>query len=489
MAGRRSGDRTTKNPVELMPTAYDLALDFLYGRIDYERTPTIPYQEKHLKLQRMERLLALIGNPQRDLAVIHIAGTKGKGSTATMVDAILSAANLKTGLYTSPHLNRLEERIRINGEPCSAEQLVDLVATLQPAVLEIDQAVDAGHCDYGRPTYFEITTAMAMLHFQREAVDYGILEVGLGGRLDSTNVCFPTVTVITSISLDHTKQLGSTLERIAAEKAGIIKPGIPMISGVRDGVAREVIERIANEQQPSSPCITLGKDFDYRYSLGTAECRFDYVPSANALGAPLTDTELGLLGAHQAANASIATTVARMLSTENAPISDRAVQQGLATANCPARIEHVSADPAVIIDAAHNRASIDALLSVLDECFSDSRRLVIFGTTRGKDVDGMLRCLVNGCDSLIFTQYHENPRSYPADKLSEHANTLITGRDGRPTVRVLPDPIQAWQFAKAAAGDDALICVTGSFFLAAELRPVILAELERKRECQSFSRS
>ncbi len=515
-----------------MTIDHKAALKFLYGRIDYERTPTIPYQEKHLKLQRMERLLKLLGNPHRELAAIHIAGTKGKGSTATMIDAILTTSGLRTGLYSSPHLNRLEERIRINSQPCTSDQLVSLVNRVAPSVQQMDD--EAVACatlrpnpndfgDYGKPTYFEIMTAMAMLHFQSEGVDFAILEVGLGGRLDSTNVCHPIMTVITSISLDHTKQLGNTLAQIATEKAGIIKPGVPLISGVRDGEARDAIEQIARSKVPKVACATLGTDFDLDYGgNNTVGCRFDYrsievtpnAPNGRHLGdskaladkskreRPLPgelmcDVSVGMFGAHQAANASVAIRTVRQLAvSRNVEISETAIRTGLATARCPARIELLSNRPPTIVDAGHNRASIAALMSVLDESFGSCERILVFGTTSGKDVIGMLDQLVAACSDLILTQYRDNPRSYPTDKLAEQATSAVAraiatqssagdGPSGStlaplqlPTIHVEPDLKRAWRTARKLAGDDKLICVTGSFFLAAELRPTMLEEID-----------
>jgi dihydrofolate synthase / folylpolyglutamate synthase len=193
------------------------ALDWLFGRINYERQPLPPYSTRALKLDRMRQLLTRLGNPDAGMKIVHVAGTKGKGSTSAMIAAVLTAAGYRTGLYTSPHLERMEERIAIDGEPCCAESLVALVNLLRPHVDALDEQVAASG-DLG-PTYFEIATAMALAHFAERKADAVVLETGLGGRLDSTNVCLPMVSVITSISRDHTKQLGETLAEIAREKA------------------------------------------------------------------------------------------------------------------------------------------------------------------------------------------------------------------------------------------------------------------------------
>src|SRR5262245_11899404 len=218
-------------PATLAVSDYSSALEFLLGRINYERTANIPYRSTEFKLDRMRRLLALLDDPHLVLKAIHIAGTKGKGSTAAMLAGILQAAGLRTGLYTSPHLARTEERLAIDGQDCPRETFVALAAELQQAVERLE-AEAAGDLALAGATFFEITTAMAFLHFARANVAAAVLEVGLGGRLDSTNVCRPEVCLITSISFDHMRQLGYTLAEIAGEKAGIIKRGISVVSGV-----------------------------------------------------------------------------------------------------------------------------------------------------------------------------------------------------------------------------------------------------------------
>ncbi len=475
-----------------MEKDYAAAIDFLYGRIDYERTPTIPYQERHLKLERMQTLLQLIGNPQEQLQVIHVAGSKGKGSTATMIAAILTAAGQSVGLYTSPHLARLEERICIDGKMCRPAELIALVAALRPAVDEMDRSASRPDDDNGLPTYFEIVTAMAMLHFRRQNVAYAVLEVGLGGRLDSTNVCHPKVTVITSISFDHTKQLGNTLAAIAREKAGIVKTNVPLVNGVRSGVARTVIEEVAAER--GSPSFVLGKDFDFHYhrrpscyedlanaSVTAARTNLagyvDYLPSHPALDAPLREMRLGMLGQHQAANAAVATTAIRLLAKEGVQVSEAAIRGGIAAAQCPGRTELISTHPIVVLDAAHNKTSIAALVSVLDESFGGRPRIFVFGSTRGKDIRGMLSVIGNSCQHLLFTQYPDNPRSYPVEQLVRVFSSLFAGQpDKRVCPQVWPDPQEAWRAAYNLATADHVICITGSFFLAAELRPIVLSQ-------------
>ena len=227
-------------------TDYASALDWLMTQINYERTTAVPYETAIFKLDRMRGLLTLLGDPHEGLAAVHIAGTKGKGSTAAMMAGILQASGLRTGLYTSPHLDAVQERIAIDGVACRPEEFAALAADVETAVARLPADE---HGQPAEPTFFEITTAMAFLHFARRRVDAAVLEVGLGGRLDSTNVCRPSVSIITSISFDHTRQLGNTLAAIAGEKAGIIKAGVSVISGVTGDEPRQVIREVAREVQ------------------------------------------------------------------------------------------------------------------------------------------------------------------------------------------------------------------------------------------------
>ncbi|MEN6557307.1 MAG: Mur ligase family protein, partial [Thermoguttaceae bacterium] len=234
----------------------DAAEQFLAGRINYERAASMPSSEAAYKLDRMRELLRRLGDPHQRLPIVHIAGTKGKGSTAAMIAAIGTAAGLRVGRFTSPHLNRIEERLAIDGRVCEPETLVGLLEHLRPTIEAMDQ-----QGEQWSPTYFEILTAAALSWFAERRVDWAVLEVGLGGRLDSTNVCRPRLSIVTSISLDHTRQLGETTAAIAAEKAGIIKPGVPVLSGVQDPEPREVIRRVA--RQNNCRLLELGEDFGF----------------------------------------------------------------------------------------------------------------------------------------------------------------------------------------------------------------------------------
>ena len=506
------------------PTSRDEALDYLYRRIDYERAPLECYGEQTLKLARMRRLAARLGLPDERLPIVHVAGTKGKGSTAATVAAILSAAGLRTGLFSSPHLDRLEERMAIDGAPATGDELVALVATLAPHIEAIDREA-AAEGSIG-PTWFEITTAMALLHFARHRTAAAVLEVGLGGRLDSTNICTPEVSVITSISYDHTRQLGNTLTAIAREKAGIIKPGVPVVSGVEQDEPRAVVAAAA--RAAGSRLLELGRDFQYDYHPGrvTTEAilpgRLDFrcqevgatgavageggrdaargadeaaggdvdvargsgdeaarggaiaraapasegeVPRSRATSVDWRGLPLPLLGAHQAANTAVALATIQVLCARGWPIDTAAVHAGLSRVICPARIEVVSRRPLMVLDAAHNVASVDALLESLDKSFPAGRRLLVFAASQDKDLAGMLGRLLPRFDRIVLTRYECNPRSVPPDELARLALRL-----GNHTPLICSTPAAAWDAVCDWAADDDLVVVAGSFFIAADMR-------------------
>jgi dihydrofolate synthase/folylpolyglutamate synthase len=442
----------------------DSALAYLQGRINYERTPHIPYRESEFKLDRMRHLLQRLGNPHLAFPALHIAGTKGKGSTATMAAAVLAAAGFRTGLYTSPHLERLEERLVINGEQCREREFVRWTAEIADVVAELDADT---RCESRGATFFEITTALAFLHFARSNVDLAVLEVGLGGRLDSTNVCQPLACAITSISFDHTKQLGNTLEEIAAEKAGIAKRDVPLVCGVAETGPREVIQRVV--KAAGARRVQLGVDYGYET---IARGRLNYWDTFSGDRWGLHEVEIAMPGRHQAANAACAIALLRQLHGTTWQVAETAMRTGLRNAFCSARVEVLRREPLVILDAAHNVASVAALLHSLEELDSRSRRLLIFGTTRDKDVAGMLRLLLPGFQHILFTRYVNNPRAVEPTELAALARAALPDKNG-PVLEAYETPADAWQRAHSLQGEFGLTCVTGSFFLAAELRPLI----------------
>jgi len=454
--------------------------EFLNERIDYERFFSVNYTAREFKLARMRELLARIGDPHIGMPMLHIAGTKGKGSTAAMAAAVLTAAGYRTGLFTSPHLERVEERIAIDGRSCLPEQFARLLEQLLPAIRAMDREGAERDPPEPGPTYFEITTAMAFSHFAREGTDAAVIEVGLGGRLDSTNVCCPLVSVITSISYDHTKQLGDTLEAIAEEKAGIIKAGVPVVSGVADAGPREVIRRVCRAH--GCRLAEIGIDFDVRYAppqrveACAAQGTIDFVCRSLTGTLAYHGVALGLTGRHQAANAAVALAALAQLREVPRPgrkpwdIPETAVREGLGRLAWPARVELIARRPAVIIDAAHNVASAAALIAALGESYTARRRILVFAATQEKDIRGMLVQLLGQFDDVILTQYLDNPRAVPVDDLAALA-AEVSGREYRRCSR----PADAWDAARRLAAPDDLICVTGSFFIAAQMRHEVLA--------------
>ncbi len=448
------------------------AAAFLGGRIDYERSLAAPYNQRDLRLDRMRDLLRRLGNPQERLRIIHIAGTKGKGSTAAMIAAVLTAAGLRTGLYSSPHLDRVEERLAIDGVACPPDELRALIARVRPAVEAMDALATAGSDT--RPTYFEIVTALAVLRFAEQAVDAAVLEVGMGGRLDSTNVCQPVVSVITTISFDHTQQLGDTLAAIACEKAGIIKPGVPVVSGVVEPEPRDVIRASARRQE--CRLMELARDFEFDYrpprnqdaraALAEVDVRLNF---HDASSIEYRGLKLSLIGRHQGANAAVALATLGELRRQGWRIPETAIRAGLECVSWPARIEVIGRRPTIVLDAAHNVASVEALVEVLGESFAASRRLLVFATTCDKNLRGMLERLLPAFDAIAFTRYHSNPRGVPPEELAALAGEI----DPRREYHVAGDAEAAWAWAgkRLAPGD--LLCIAGSFFIAAEMRAAI----------------
>ncbi|HEY6563484.1 MAG TPA: cyanophycin synthetase, partial [Pirellulaceae bacterium] len=396
-----------------------------------------------------------------------------------MLEGMFRACGYQTGLYTSPHLVEVEERIVRNGRKCSAEELVELTQLIHPVVRALDREY-AEVVDGPRgPTYFEILTAMAFLHFARKGVEVAVMEVGLGGRLDSTNICLPVCGVVTSISRDHVRQLGSTLAAIAREKAGIIKPGVPMVSGVARGPAREVIEATAHDRK--CPLRQLGQDFRYRTredpqaSRPLERFRLEYVERD---GPTLRDIQIGMLGRHQHANAAVALATRSVLLERGWNLPEDACRKGLAAARGRARVELIHDDPATVLDVAHNEASISALLATLREHWPERRLIVIFAATRGKEIRAMLRRILAVAGDLVITRYQDNPRSESPESLVAIAEALRGSRERLKNCRILSQatPRDAWNYAQTLRQEGDVVCITGSFFLAAELLPLLDAE-------------
>lgn len=455
---------------------YEQAIRFLYQRINYEKTSDIPYRSEEFKLGRMRELVRRLGDPQNDVPLVHIAGTKGKGSTAEFLSQIGQAAGYRVGKFTSPHLERLEERFSINGELCPEQQTVELVAAIRPIVETMD-----GECVSGdKLTFFEITTAMAFLYFAWQKVDLGVIEVGLGGRLDSTNVCQPRLAIITSISRDHVKTLGGELEQIAAEKGGIIKPGIPVVSGVQAPTARQVIGEIAANQ--NAKLWQLDRDFSVHpvASPGPSEDgrlvsfrqTFEFRTGGPHAVPQLGPIDLTMKGSHQVRNASLAIMAALLLREEGFTLPDAAIRAGIAATSLTARIECIATRPTIIVDVAHNDASAKALAEVVTRHFPTGKRHLVYASSSDKQHEEILTPLLPVFDQVWLTRFQDNPRSQPPAQLYELATKLIAA-DNQTRCQLAP-PAEEAEFAfsqaLAATGPDDLLVVTGSFFIAAQFQ-------------------
>ena len=449
-------------------------LALLYDRIDYERRG-LPDEQGEFRLDRMRQLMEHLGNPADSLPCIHVAGTKGKGSTACMIQQVALLAGYRVGLYTSPHLECLEERWVIDGQACRPEQLKRLLQQVQPVVEMLDKQDPRKQ----GPTFFDITTAMAILHFQQSQVDLAILEVGLGGRLDSTNICHPDAAIITNIGLDHTHLLGGTIEEIAAEKAGIIKPGIPVISGTRDAGARAVIQDIARRQ--GAPLLLIGRDFDVKRNTrnvaGEPE-QFNFFGTIDGREICWENLASGIPGRHQVENAAVALAAIACLA-DRWPIDEAWIRQGLATAYCPARLELFPGQPQLLLDVSHNLPSVEALTRHLETEVTADRRILLFSCSRDKDSEGMLACLLPHFDDIIFTRFTGNPRAAAPGELHDQAVRWLEKHPAgdfhrrSPRLSECRQPIDGWERALEIAGPDDVICIAGSFFLAAEIRPML----------------
>jgi dihydrofolate synthase/folylpolyglutamate synthase len=353
--------------------------------------------------------------------------------------------------------------MQVDGEPISTDELT-------AALDAVRQAEEQLPSDAAGVTFFEVATAVGFLHFARRGVEVGVIEVGLGGRFDSTNVCSPLVALITSISYDHTHLLGDKLASIAREKAGIIKPGHPTVSGVTAPEAEEVIVETCRER--GSPLRQLGRDFTLTYEPGKVTADSDRQPRVAVVTAERTwpAMDLGLLGAHQAANAAVAVACVEEMRQHGLPVPDTAVVEGLAGVVWPARLEVLGRRPLVVLDCAHNVASARALVETLEESFPPGRRLLIAAISSDKDVPGILQALAPSFSHAFLTRYVSNPRSVAPKKMGE-----MLERDTQLPFTICDDPAAAWKLAREMARPEDLICATGSVFLAGELRPLLLA--------------
>jgi dihydrofolate synthase/folylpolyglutamate synthase len=427
---------------------YQEALDYVLKFADYER---LPRSGIVWDIKRIERLLARLDNPQNYARSVHVAGTKGKGSTSAMIASILQNAGYKVGLYTSPHLLSYTERIRVDGKPITEADWAKLVEIIQPHV-EAENALG----DLGELTTFEIFTALAFLHFQRVRADYQVLEVGLGGRLDATNVIQPQVCVITSISFDHMDVLGDTLAKIAGEKCGIIKPGADVVSAPQFPEAMEVIERVCKEK--GVRLVKVGENVTWErlgFNQEGQSFRMKGLKEEYKL-------RITLLGWHQLENAANAVAAAELLKEKGAKISSHNIVAGLAKVDWPGRLQVLRKKPWVVVDGAHNAYSMQRLREALAEYFKYNKLKLILGFGADKDIPGMAAEVAKMTGDIILVA-SKHPRAVKAEALvAEFQKYGVTPR--------LAESVKdAMQLALGEAGPNDLICAAGSIFVTAEV--------------------
>ncbi len=435
---------------------YHDALEYLNTFIDHEREKDTAYPEA-FKLDRMRALAKELGNPQNAFESVIIAGSKGKGSTASFLSSILRMDNWRVGLYTSPHLSHIRERIQINGMHISENKFVEGIA-------KIEKALDSPVFRKERPTYFEVLTALAFIHFKEIKVDVAVLEVGLGGLYDSTNIANAKVVGITPISLEHTDKLGKTISKICVQKCGVIKGREIVISGVQMPEAVTVIEKAAEEREARLFCV--GKDIKVTERNVTHDKQhFDVrTPWGN-----FYDLETHLLGRHQLDNAATAMGLAKALEIKTRlKVSEGAIRQGILAAKWPGRLEKVWDKPKIVLDGAHNVDSMQKLLDALPAHFRYSDLVVVFAASQDKDIEGMMKAILSRTSCLVLTQF-DSPRVMPAKKI--HA---LLENEPEKEVFVEMECSQALAKARCLAGVDDLILVTGSLYLVGEVREHVM---------------
>jgi dihydrofolate synthase/folylpolyglutamate synthase len=431
-------------------SSYQEALDILNRLINYERSMPTAYSPETLNLDRIGQLLDRLAWPDRSFRSIHIAGTKGKGSTAAMIESILRAAGYRTGLYTSPHLHTFRERIRISGEIISKEDFVTAFEAVQSYAPEVNGL-----------TWFEMVTAIAFQAFDQAQIDIGVIEVGLGGRFDATNVITPIVSVITSLSMDHMNLLGDTLEKIAFEKAGIIKPGIPIVSASQRFIAMRVIARVAKER--SARLIAVDNQVTYKVIDASLDGQiFEFSSNDPKQPFPTITASIPLLGTHQIINAATAITAVRVAREQNLSIDDEAIQRGLSQVKWPGRLEILSRDPLLIVDGAHNADSAEKLVHALRNIFGDRSWTLIIGISADKDIPKILDALLS-IATRVFVTRARSARATDVETLAAQ----VRQRGAEPLVA--NDVASALELALA---DHNPIIVTGSLFTVADARAI-----------------
>ena len=447
---------------------YKAAVAYIEAFIDYERSPDFSRQARLYNLDRISLLLQQLGNPHDKLKVIHIAGSKGKGSTAALIASVLTQAGYKTGLFTSPHLITPRERCRIDGELISEIEIARCIENIKPAI----EAVSAS--EFGPVSFFEIYTALAFYYFADEATDFAVIEVGLGGRLDATNVVSPVTTVITPIGLEHTAILGETYAEIAAEKAEIIKDGCPLALAPQYPDARAVIEKVANER--NALIVEVKSHGADSQSIRCLVKDDDKVPVAQQFDAE-TDTEsysqlrIPLLGYHQYVNATTAIAAIECLKQTGYAIPKDSVYAGFRNVQWHGRIETIRSVPLVVLDGAHSPDAMEVLCSTLRECFRYDQAIFIVSLMKDKNLIAIGDVLSKTADTVLTTQVFDNPRVMPAEVIQHTWSSIC------PSVTAYPKLEDAIAKALASASPTDLICITGSLYLVGQALKIFKSSL------------
>jgi dihydrofolate synthase / folylpolyglutamate synthase len=455
-----------------MPSlTYQEALDYLYSFLDTEKK--LPSTPAEFNLPRTAALLQAVGDPQRAFPSVVVAGTKGKGSTAVMIEAIARAAGLRTGLWTSPHLHSYRERIQVNRRLISQAELVQAVEAIKPLIEAFDPQ------PFGKLSVFIIGFAIALRYFAAQAVDLAVLEVGLGGRYDSANVVAPLLSVITSISYDHMSILGDTLRQIAYEKAGILKPGVPAITVPQHPEALAEIARVAAEVR--APLWVASEIENEKLRIEKQDAKFLILNSQFSIFDPFEryhgPTTTALQGVFQRENARLAVGAALLLRDAGLPIEDDAIAAGLAGAQWPGRLELVPGEPPIVLDGAHNGDSARKLVQSLGEAFPGRRLVLVLGTSQDKDIARILAELAPAASALVLTR-SSHPRAWiDLEELAARAEPLL--RDARTPLVIAPEVPAALEQARRLAGPGDLICVTGSLFVVAAAREALGLAVEK----------
>ena len=425
---------------------YTEALDYIYDLTKYGIK---------LGLNNIKYLLFLLGDPHKKIKIIHVAGTNGKGSTASFISSILQSDGYKVGLYTSPHLVDFTERININNKQINRKKVSELLERIKPFIEKVAQTPS-----YGHPTFFEVITSLAFLYFFEEQVDFLVLEVGLGGRLDATNVCEPLISVITHIDYDHMDKLGNSLEEITREKGGIIKPERTVISSKQYREAQNEIKRIADEK--NSLIYSSGKEINYEIVKSDIK---GVVFDLEGIYHNFKNLHTPLLGRHQADNATTAIAAVEALKISGIDISQKAIRAGLEKVKWTGRLEVIQNNPTLLLDGAHNPNGVKIMLQALEEIFSYQRLILVLGICTDKDYKKMIQILAPNADLIIATKA-KTPRAAPPQTIVKEAAQYINENK----IMVTKNIPQAINCALSNSKEDDLICITGSLYTVGEAK-------------------